>query len=76
MLSPNYETLFNTVSGKILRKQNVVTDSLANGQGNSSSLLNYNVFIMLSIIDSINSSDTDTNTMNLNLNYLQRIWAY
>ena len=73
MLRPNYETSFNTVSGKILRKQNMVTDSLANGQGNNSSLLNYNVFIMLSIIDSINSSDTDTNTMNLNLNYLQRI---
>ena len=73
MLKFNYEKSFNAACGKILRNQNVVTNSLVDGQGQDSHLLSYNNFIMLSVIDSLNSGDTDTNTMNLNLDYLQRI---
>lgn len=76
MLRPRYATTFKTITNKILSSEGNVTDNYTRGDNKPSTLISFYPFVSLSIVDSLQSSDTDTVSMNNNLDFLLTQWQY
>ena len=76
MLRPRYATTFKNITSKILASEGYVTDSYVRGENNPNNLISFYPFVSLSIVDSLQSSDTDTVSMNNNLDFLLTQWQY